>query len=119
MFCADAAGNQNKELGVTARNGILFYMEQEIEERAESRHFTVVPTCSFPIFKMHKSSMDETLANVCKWSIMKMGNKKLIVNTKRKKRRFERLQTLLTHTAAQQSGIRKDFPQIHSTCGVS
>lgn len=63
--------------------------------------------------------MDETLANVCKWSIMKMRNEKVIVNTKRKKQRFGRLQTLLAHAAAQQSGIRKDFPQIHSTWGVN
>jgi len=59
--------------------------------------------------------MDETSANICKWSITKIGKEKVVVSTGRKKQTFGRLQTLLAHTAAQQSGNRRDFPQIHST----
>lgn len=45
--------------------------------------------------------MGETLANVCKWTIVKIGNEKAIVNTERKRQRFGRLQTLLAHAADQ------------------
>lgn len=64
---------------------------------------------------MCKSSIDETLANVCKWTVMKIEDAKAIVKTGKRRQKFGRLQTLLAHTSARLSGIREDFPQIHAS----
>lgn len=63
--------------------------------------------------------MEGILADGCTGSTMKIGNEEVVADPGREEQSFGRLQTLLAQPAAQQLGIRKDLPQIHSTWAVS
>lgn len=118
VFCAHSSANRGKGPGVRAGNGF-----SSPGKESPRRGLRAAPHClshlQFHIFRTRESSVEGILADGCTWSTMKIGNEEVVADPGREEQSFGRLQTLLAQPAAQQLGIRKDLPQIHSTWAVS